>query len=420
MYQRIKKWALFSPNKIAITDGEQSLTYLELIKFLDKNRSNQEKSPIIHEYSPFQQLLSFLIAFKKNNCPLIIHPNLTKNEIIQIKQITSNKPKTADFGILSSGTTNTPKIYWRTFDSWKHFFPIQTETFSISSQTTLFLVGSFSFTGNLNMALSQLYSGGTIVVTNHKSIKNWKKLCSKFQVTHLYLLPIYLSIFSKYINKDFKTINHIITSSQFLEKETIQILYKKIPDVSFIVFYGASEVSFLTWCYAYELLKEPFFVGQPFPNVELFIRDNKIMVQTPYTILGIKCPYTVNDYGKLNKKGLFLLGRDQDWVNQYGIQIHLPTLLNIIKDLPFVSNACALKENGNQSREFYSLFLILSSNNQATKVITSIKDKLSPSQHPKQIVILNQFPLNDSGKIDIQKLKYMKSKKTESKNSANS
>lgn len=106
-------------------------------------------------------------------------------------------PDGAEFAVLSSGTTGTPKLIFRTVNSWYDFFEIQNKVFSICSETVLFIQGSLCFPGNLNMLLGALYAGATIVMS--KDILSRKKIAEieKYKVDTIYMIPDKLRVITK-------------------------------------------------------------------------------------------------------------------------------------------------------------------------------------------------------------------------------
>lgn len=144
-------------------------------------------------------------------------------------------------------------------------FDYQNQVFGLNADTSLFLHGSFSFTGNLNLALAQLWAGGCIVWTQKPSFKAWLMLWQKEQVSHLYLLPTYLNRILPYLTKANMTATHLLTSSQLMSPDLLQRYYQTFPQLEVIIFYGASELSFITWCNGKDALETAGLVGHPFP-----------------------------------------------------------------------------------------------------------------------------------------------------------
>ena len=73
-------------------------------------------------------------------------------------------PKGAIMGVLSSGSTDLPKLLFRTYESWADFFPEQCRIFGLKRDSVAFTEGSMSFTGNLSVFASVLYAGASLVM----------------------------------------------------------------------------------------------------------------------------------------------------------------------------------------------------------------------------------------------------------------
>ncbi|ETI99789.1 MAG: AMP-dependent synthetase and ligase, partial [Veillonella dispar DORA_11] len=54
------------------------------------------------------------------------------------------------------------------------------------------------------------------------------------------------------------------------------------PDMEFILYYGASELNYITYCTGKEWLAREGTVGRPFPTVKIAENDNVIYVTTNY------------------------------------------------------------------------------------------------------------------------------------------
>lgn len=80
------------------------------------------------------------------------------------------------FGVLSSGTTGTPELIVRSSESWIKAFGYQRDLFNLRGEITSFLVGSFSFSANLNIAMHILSLGGSIVNTDSHFLKDGERL----------------------------------------------------------------------------------------------------------------------------------------------------------------------------------------------------------------------------------------------------
>lgn len=298
-------------------DGDLEVSYGEFYNLVRQDMASQDnRKHVISTHSLLNQLVRFVSKLCQKALPIICKPNLTHNEISRLEKEVQYAPQLADFGVLSSGTTADAKLLWRSFASWSDFFSIQNAYFSVTSNSRLFIQGDFSFTGNLNLALSLLLLGGTLVVTQKNSVKYWQTLWEKTGVTHLYLLPSYLKLVEQYSKETALDNKTIITSSQYVSDSLLEGLYIKHPKVSVKIFYGASELNYVSWYDGRDIRDKPQYVGEIVPNVAVRIKEGRIFVKTPYSICGLSSEYYAGDYGELIDGKLYLFGRGGDWCNQ--------------------------------------------------------------------------------------------------------
>ncbi|HEP4611022.1 TPA: AMP-binding protein [Streptococcus pyogenes] len=401
MLTKLEYWAKQCPNKKAIVADQISLTYQELWQaVLIKDQTIKDSVPYIISHSRYlNQLLSFLRGLKEGSCPIILHPNISGTFQQQIKHVDSELLKKADFAVLSSGTTGKAKLFWRCLSTWTRLFDYQNKVFGMTGNSCLFLHGSFSFTGNLNLALAQLWAGGCLVLSQKLSLKTWLSLWQAKKVSHLYLLPTYLNRLLPYLTKNNMTATHLLTSSQMISQELLRHYYKNFPQLEIVIFYGASELSFITWCNGRAAVKINGLVGQPFPDVSISFKDKEIFVETPYSVEGMSQPYSVSDLGKMSPAGLILEGRQDDWVNQRGVKCHLPSLVELAHQAPNVKEAHALKI-GKGENETLILVLVLTKKDCLAPIKDFLALYLNSGQLPKYYLVIDCLPLKDNGKIN--------------------
>ena len=109
----------------------------------------------------------------------------------------------ACMGVLSSGSTDVPKVMYRTYESWAGFIPEQNRRFRIDASSVVFTEGSFSFTGNLNIWASVLYAGCTLAVSEVFNGRQWLEMIAKYHVSVLYLVPAKLKMLTRYVKREY-------------------------------------------------------------------------------------------------------------------------------------------------------------------------------------------------------------------------
>ena len=81
------------------------------------------------------QLVQFLALSGTSHIPVIVPADM---KYVPESLITEGIPAGACMGVLTSGSTGQPKLWFRTLDSWASFFPTQNAIFGMTAQTRLF------------------------------------------------------------------------------------------------------------------------------------------------------------------------------------------------------------------------------------------------------------------------------------------
>lgn len=440
----LKEMSHKNKNKLFVRLNQNNYSYEDL--FAAANRLGEQiqltqSVLLIYSNNLLFQVTAFFAAMKSGNVPILSHYGLPveslKKMIIknQIKYILSDQKQDFDFlihvetmpeaflltteveqeqiapaticmGALSSGSTDVPKVLFRSYESWSGFFPTQNKIFGIDASTILFMHGSLSFTGNLNAILSVLYAGGSILSTDVFHCKTWLNEINDFQVTTIYLVPAKLKAFVKFIHEPNKSVKMIFTGSQLLFSSMAHTLKEKFIHTNIILYYGASELNYITYLEYNDLLTNPLSVGKPFPGVTVSIQKGFIYVDTPYHIEGITLPYTVYDRGYFSENGhLIFLGRQEDVINKGGFKISCVKIEEALKKIPGIHNIAVLAYQDDKRGHEVAAFLVADAKVKKDAIRSMIKDRLMAVEIPKKFIFVNEIPLNDSGKVDRKKLK---------------
>lgn len=297
------------------------------------------------------------------------------------------------FEVKSSGSTANQKVFRRTYESWANFFPTQNKIFRIDESSRLFMHGSLDFTGNLNAFLSILHAGGSIVTTEKFSPRRWLELIEN--ATNIYLVPTKLALIAS--GKPICNIKSIFTGSQVLTEFQSRKLMKKFPAAEIFLYYGASELSFVTYKkISAENAADVQNLGKPFDGVKIFIRDGLIYVDTPFAVEGVEIPCTVGDAGRIFDGDLIFIGRGEDFINRGGVKIYSSAVEEKISAIDGVEAVAVVKIGDKLRGENFIAYVV---GNLDKKII---RQALKPAELPREIIFVESLPLNASGKVDKQ------------------
>ena len=421
--ERLQQYKDLEPHKIALVVDDEQYTYGQLydailssdintisrtVKFTPAKETAKNKVLLIQNQSFVEQLVQWLSSLYKGYIPMVCHNEMDTGYIDELACVISSEgvPLSADFGVLTSGTTGRPKPLWRSESSWRDFFDIQNNIFHINKDTKIFLHGSFSFTGVSNMVIAVLWFGGTVVTTSSMRPNRWIQLIEKYHVDHIYALPTKLRLLVRHCKSKLDSISYIIGGSQVLDRQLMEQLELICPNMEFILYYGASELNYITYCTGKEWLHREGTVGRPFPSVQIAEQNGIIYVTTKYHIEGIPDTYTVNDCGYIDSDGYLMFnGRQGDVINKGGYKISIPEMELYLQSLQGVSEVAVVTITDDIRGEDFVTYMVLEDTAELSKIIELIHHERPSVEWPKAILEIPMLPLTECSKVDKRKLK---------------
>ena len=389
-------------DKTALITETAVYTYGELWQKAMNIRNNilpDEAVHYIHSTTIADQLCQFLAYSGSTTVPIMA----TTASMRQPLSVDLEVPPTACMGVMTSGSTGPSKILWRDFASWAHFFPIQNHIFGLTEQTIILCQGSLAFTGNLNLYLGVLSVGGTIVGMDSFHPKTWLSYIDRYQVNAIYLIPAKLFLLPQIAHGVYLTVQHIISGSQAMGKQQAQWLQQIFPHSEVVLYYGASELNYITYSKDADMTEDRSIVGKPFPGVDVTVdeKTQDIVVTTPYHVLNVSVPTSLHDKGYIDTKGnLHFLGRSGDYCNVNGRHVSRYRIEQAVCEHMPVREAAVLVHH----RDRADVLTVIAGG--ATALITramlwkTLRPYLQADEIPKACIVMDRLPKNESGKID--------------------
>ena len=385
-------------DKLALVDDAASFTYGQLVAEAKKLRSSttmDEPAVFIHEDTIAQQLLKF-VAFSGTAMRPIIATELSKKQQFELGHI----PERACMGVMTSGSTGKSKLLWRDYHSWADFFPEQNRIFGVDEQTIIFCQGSLAFTGNLNIYMGVLASGGTLIVTEKFRPKHWLQLMHQYDVNTLYLIPSKLMLLPKFMSVANESVRYIISGSQTMGRQEADKLLAVFPNTEITLYYGASELNYITYIKDKDMTEDRTVIGRPFKGVGINIEQEEIFIDTPYHVEEIAMPFSLKDRGYVDENGwLHFLGRTDDICNVNGRKVSSVKVTTALTDLPDIVEAAVLAKHEGDA-DVLVAYVATTASYSKQELVKLLRETLEDYELPKQFVFLEHLPRNESGKID--------------------
>ena len=357
-----------------------------------------------------EQLIQFL-AYAGTNWVPVIAPQTRygRHDCSQVP------PEAACMGVMTSGSSGRPKLWWRTYDSWASFFPAQNGVFGVDETTVMLCQGSLAFTGNLNMYLGVFSAGGTVIGADGFHPKQWLTMIETYRVNALYMIPAKLFLLMKQMKTSgcaADTVTHMISGSQALGKRQAGQLKQVFPMAEIVLYYGSSELNYITYIRDEDMTDDDTLVGRPFAGVHIAVQEDtqEITVSTAGHVLGLSMPYATHDRGYIDDGLLHYLGRSDDICRVNGVSISAYKVERALREcIPDAEGAVVVLRRPHRDE----LIAYISSSDvwkqDKTRCIAARRRRLLPQEVPDRFIETANLPKNESGKIDKGRLLSMTS-----------
>ena len=389
--------------KLALVEDSEAYTYARLVQEAQELRTAldySEPAVFIHEESIARQLVRFL-AYSGTKTVPIIATEVSRTQQFDVGAI----PQAACMGVMTSGSTGKSKLLWRSYHSWADFFPEQNRVFGVDDKTVIFCQGSLAFTGNLNIYMGVLAAGGTLIVTQRFRPRHWLELMAERGVNAIYLIPSELLLLPKFMREPNTRVRSIISGSQSMGRVEADKLLEVFPEAEITLYYGASELNYITYIKDSEMTDDRTLIGRPFAGVQVSVADEEIFIDTPYHVEAISLPFSLKDRGRLDAEGrLHFLGRTDDILSVNGRKVSAVKVSRALMDLPDVEEAAVLVVHVDDA-DVLTAFVGAGQEYSKQQLVKLLRAGLEDYELPKQFIFLSELPHNESGKVDKAALK---------------
>lgn len=420
--QWVEHWAGMQPLKPFFIEKDCRYTYAAVCRqmkaYARRLQGRSRSTLLIVRQDPVEQLIAFLGAETAGWVPILGHPDLSPaaaDELCRVRQIgwiddgklrpgclSAPVPfRSVCMGVFSSGSTGLPKLYYRTYESWAGFIPEQNRAFQINGDTLAFVEGSMSFTGNLSVWSSVVYAGGTLLIATSLHSRLWAEALERYPVTLIYLVPVKLKLLLGRLQHPSRTVRTVMAGSQLLEGPAARRLKHFFPESQLWLYYGASELDYITWLTYEELLAHPGSVGRPCPGVTVECRDGLIYVDTPYHVEGLAQPCTLGDRGYFDEDGyLIFQGRSGQVINKGGFTLSCCRVEQALLQTEGIADACVVPVRDEKRGEDLGAAVVLATGAALQQVRRDLRERLLPAEVPGYWKVVEELPLSAVGKVD--------------------
>ena len=390
------------PEREALISGGRRYTYGMLADEAERLRvqAGKRRLRVIREQKTDEQLLRFLAFCGTEEVPVIVPWEMEIPGDYPETEI----PRQACMAVSTSGTTGAGKLLFRTLESWQGYFSIQNEIFGMGENSRIFMQGSLAFTGNLNLCMAQLSSGGTVIVEELFDPRLWLREIEDGRADVLYLIPAKLRALKQICERAgnrLEGVRTLISGSQSLGGREAKEYKALFPEAELLLYYGASELNYITYVRGAEMNEDKTLVGRPFPWVSVRTEDGKIRVTTDYGVIGTGIDSFIGDYGHFGRDGfLYFDGRKDDICNINGRKVSTVRIEQALSGMEGIAGA-AVKSTEQNGHDILAAWIELEPGCRAdaSELRKQLAERLTGAEIPRRYIFVDHLPVNESGKV---------------------
>ncbi|MEV6430437.1 AMP-binding protein [Nocardia sp. NPDC051463] len=309
---------------------------------------------------------------------------------------------------ITSGTTGEPKLFVRNQHSWATTLDRSDNTFDIGRGDRVAVPGVLDHTHFLYGALHALTRGVTVDLRPvTQSLPDG--------ATHLYAVPTIAWDVVRSGIDPVETVREVLSSAARWPRTGRLALQEIVPNASLVHFYGASELSFVSFDRGLGADEETS-AGRLFEGVEAQIRDELVFVRSDMLFDGyltdngvVNGPVdgwmSVGDRGRVVGNHLHLFGRNTDTLIRAGLNVEPAAIEAALTALPGIAEAACLAVPDARMGEAPAAAIVLHDGAPSNgEIWRHLRATLPSPSMPIQLLILDSLPRTARGKLDRQAL----------------
>ncbi|MFI5536336.1 AMP-binding protein [Nocardia sp. NPDC051900] len=305
---------------------------------------------------------------------------------------------------ITSGTTGEPKLFVRDQRSWAATLDRSDATFDIGAGDRVSVPGVLDHTHFLYGALHALTRGATVDLRPVVDALN-------DGATQLYSVPTIAWDVVRAGIGQVGGVREVLSSAARWPLAGRRALREVLPNASLVHFYGASELSFVSYDRGLGSADEKS-AGELFSGVEACVRDGLVYVRSDMLFDGYLTAdgvaggpvdgwMTVGDRGEVIGNRLRLFGRDSEMLIRAGLNVEPAAVEAALTAIPGVAEAACIGVPDARMGEAPAAAIVLGAGApEADEIWRRLRATLPSPSMPVRILVVDRLPRTPRGKLD--------------------
>ena len=331
----------------------------------------------------------------------------------------------------TSGSTGSPKLVRLSLRNVMSNAEAISSYLCLTEEDTAITMLPLAYSYGLSVVNSHLFSGGKIVLSNNTVIsREFWGLVSKYHVSSLSGVPYTYQLLRRmgYDRFDTSSIRYLTQAGGKLDEESIEYFASKASDrgQKLYIMYGQTEATArIAYLPCEDVMNKLGSIGIAIPNGKLHLIDDQgaqihqpnsvgqLVYSGPNVMLGyansseeLKLEdvnageLLTGDLGYFDEDGYFFItGRLNRFIKLFGLRVSLDEVDKLYHEIGLHGVATGIDDQ---------LCLLVVDENRpsgADKLVELVSDRFKINQNLIKTKCIKEIPINNSGKVDCQKLK---------------
>lgn len=329
--------------------------------------------------------------------------------------------------IFTSGSTGAPKGVKISRKAYEEFLVWTGDYFKdITTKDRMLLTTDFTFDISLVDISLLLTKHLSLYVSNFNNnvfkllyeLENYK-ITTHSTVPYNYSMVMHDDVYSK---ANLSALKHVMIGGARFPNNLYARFQQHLPDCDVYNFYGPTEATIYCAIHHFkydesEVHQSNITIGKPFYHNAFSIIEDELYLSGPQLMQGYlhnkekteealvtiegKYYYKSGDVVFKNETGnYFIVGRKDDTIKVTGYRVNLSDIDSYILQLVYISNVATIAiANETSENDLVSYIIVNDKETTSKQIKADLKEMMPGYQIPKFIKIVEEFPLNNSGKI---------------------
>ena len=316
----------------------------------------------------------------------------------------------------------------------------------LSDRDVILQTGALSFDASTFEIWGALLNGMTLCLVEDDVILDTQKLKDEISKHHVSIMWVSAPLFNQLVDSDeavFTGCKKLLVGGDVLSITHINKVMEACPDITVMNGYGPTENTTFSTTYPIKRKFEKAIpIGYPISNSTAYVLDKSNHLQ-PIGVVGELCVggdgvadgylnredltaerfvddpfnpgkkmYRTGDFVKMDKDGiLHFIGRMDNQVKVRGFRVELDAIKAVLLKHKDITDVVVLVQEMDGTKAIMA-YVVQNGDHSESNLNEYLKKQLPFYMIPSRLIFVNAIPLNTNGKVDVKRLKLMKSNTT--------